>query len=47
MLQGEDFKKYVSELRGKSTLFKQKKAKISSILTESGILSRTQQVIVA
>lgn len=44
MLVGDDFKRYVSELRGKSTLFKRKKAEMSSLATEFGILQRTQEV---
>lgn len=44
MLVGDDFKRYVSELRGKSTLFKRKKGEMSSISTEFGILQRTQEV---
>jgi intraflagellar transport protein 81 len=44
ILEGEDFKRYVSELRGKSTNFKLKKAQLSAILSEFGILQRTEQV---
>jgi intraflagellar transport protein 81 len=44
ILVGDDFKRYVSELRGKSTLFKRKKAEMSSITTEYGIIQRTQEV---
>ena len=45
LLVGDDFKRYVSELRGKSTLFKRKKAEMSSITTEFGVLQRTQEVL--
>lgn len=44
MLAGDEFKRYVSELRGKSTLYKRKKAELSSLSTEYGILSRTKEV---
>ncbi|KAJ3252478.1 Intraflagellar transport protein 81 [Boothiomyces macroporosus] len=44
MLQGEDFKRYVSELRGKSTNYKRKKAELSSLTAEFGILQRTEEV---
>ncbi len=44
MLVGDEFKKYVSELRGKSTNYKRKKAELSSISTELGILQRTKEV---
>ncbi|KAJ3370708.1 Intraflagellar transport protein 81 [Kappamyces sp. JEL0680] len=45
MLIGDDFKRYVSELRGKSTQFKRKKAELSSISTEHGILQRTKEIL--
>ena len=44
LLVGDGLQRYVSELRGKSTLFKRKKAEMSSITTEYGILQRTQEV---
>jgi intraflagellar transport protein 81 len=44
MLQGEDFKRYVSELRGKSTLFKRRKQELSAVDTEYGVLQRTEEV---
>jgi intraflagellar transport protein 81 len=44
MLEGEDFKRYLSELRGKSTNFKRKKAELSAVDTEYGILQRTEDV---
>ncbi|KAJ3319005.1 Intraflagellar transport protein 81 [Boothiomyces sp. JEL0866] len=45
MLQGEDFKRYVSELRGKSTNYKRKKAELSSLTAEFGILQRTEEIL--
>jgi intraflagellar transport protein 81 len=45
MLQGEDFKRYVSELRGKSTNFKRKKSELSAIDVEFGILERTKELL--
>lgn len=44
MLKGEEFKKYVSELRGKSALYKGKKAELSALSTEYGVLQRTEEV---
>ena len=44
MLKGEEFKRYVNELRAKSTLYKSKKLELSSLTTELGVLSRTKQV---
>ncbi|TPX69293.1 hypothetical protein SpCBS45565_g02540 [Spizellomyces sp. 'palustris'] len=43
--QGEEFKRYVSELRAKSTIYKKKKAEISAITAEFGILQRTEEVL--
>ncbi|KAI8895679.1 hypothetical protein BC833DRAFT_600460 [Globomyces pollinis-pini] len=45
MLNGDEFKKYVSELRGKSTNFKRKKSEISSLTAEYGILERTFEIL--
>ncbi|KAJ8325545.1 hypothetical protein O5D80_005756 [Batrachochytrium dendrobatidis] len=45
MLKGEDFKRYVSELRGKSTNFKRKKAELSELMAEYGILQRTGELL--
>ncbi|KAJ3417510.1 Intraflagellar transport protein 81 [Chytridiales sp. JEL 0842] len=45
MLKGEDFKRYVSELRGKSMVYKRKKAELSEITAEFGILQRTEEIL--
>ncbi|KAJ3316717.1 Intraflagellar transport protein 81 [Blyttiomyces sp. JEL0837] len=45
LLKGEEFKRYVSELRGKSTLYKRKKAELSELTTEFGILQRTEEIL--
>ncbi|KAI8916880.1 hypothetical protein BC831DRAFT_485830 [Entophlyctis helioformis] len=47
MLKGEDFKRYVSELRGKSTNYKRKKAELSELMAEYGILQRTEEILTA
>ena len=44
MLKGDDFKKYVAELRVKSSLYKTKKSELSELVAEQGILSRTIDV---
>ncbi|KAJ3068337.1 Intraflagellar transport protein 81 [Rhizoclosmatium hyalinum] len=44
-LKGDDLKKYVSELRGKSNIFKLKRAELSEIQAEFGILQRTEQIL--
>ncbi|KAL2920089.1 hypothetical protein HK105_200155 [Polyrhizophydium stewartii] len=45
MLKGDEFKRYVSELRGKSTNFKRKKAELSELMAEFGILQRTEEIL--
>ncbi|KAJ1341884.1 hypothetical protein BSLG_003537 [Batrachochytrium salamandrivorans] len=45
ILKGEEFKRYVSELRGKSTHFKRKKAELSELMAEYGILQRTEEIL--
>jgi intraflagellar transport protein 81 len=47
MLKGEEFKKYVNELRAKSNVYKTKKLELSSISTELGILNRTIEILSA
>jgi intraflagellar transport protein 81 len=42
---GDEFKRYVSELRGKSTTYKRKKGELSSLMVEHGVLSRTQDIL--
>lgn len=44
ILAGDEFKRYVSELRGKSTTYKRKKSELSALMVEHGILSRTLDV---
>ncbi|KAI9349273.1 hypothetical protein DFJ73DRAFT_789978 [Zopfochytrium polystomum] len=45
ILKGDDFKRYVSELRGKSNVYKRKKAALSELMTEFGILQRTEEIL--
>lgn len=44
MPKGEEMKRYVAELRAKSTVYKKKKAELSAITAEFGILQRTEEV---
>lgn len=44
-LKGDDFKRYVSELRGKSNIYKRKKAELNELMTEFGILQRTEEIL--
>lgn len=41
MLKGEEFKKYVNELRAKSNVYKMKKGELTFLSTELAILNRT------
>ncbi|KAI9209448.1 uncharacterized protein BJ171DRAFT_564624 [Polychytrium aggregatum] len=45
ILKGEEFKRYVSELRGKSMVYKRKKAELSEMTAEYGILQRTEELL--
>ncbi|KAI9334153.1 hypothetical protein BDR26DRAFT_840018 [Obelidium mucronatum] len=44
-LKGDDLKKYISELRGKSNIYKLKRSELSEIQAEFGILQRTEQIL--
>lgn len=45
MLTGEQFKAYVSDLRVKSTVYKQQRAELNDLKAEYGILSRTLEIL--
>jgi intraflagellar transport protein 81 len=45
VLKGEDFKKYVNLLREKSITYKQKRAELSDLKAEYGVLERTLEVL--
>ena len=47
MLRGEEFKRYVNKLRGKSSVYKMKRAELSDLRAEYGILSRTEEILKA
>ncbi len=40
VLRGDDFKRYVGSLRGKSNAYKKKRAELSDLRSEYGVLSR-------
>ncbi|KAJ3385440.1 Intraflagellar transport protein 81 [Entophlyctis sp. JEL0112] len=44
-LKGDDLKKYISELRGKSNVYKLKRSELSEIQAEFGIFQRTEQIL--
>jgi hypothetical protein len=45
VLKGEDFKQYVNLLREKSLSYKQKRADLSDLKAEYGVLERTLEVL--
>lgn len=47
VLRGEEFKRYVNKLRGKSSVYKMKRAELSDLRAEYGILSRTEEILKA
>ena len=47
VLRGDDFKRYVNSLRGKSNTYKKRRADIADLRAEIGVLSRTAEVLQA
>ena len=45
VLRGDDFKRFVSELRAKSNVYKERKAELSDLRAEFGVLSRTAEIL--
>ncbi|XP_042242430.1 intraflagellar transport protein 81 homolog isoform X1 [Homarus americanus] len=45
VLRGEEFKRYVNKLRGKSSVYKIKRAELSDLRAEYGVLSRTEEIL--
>ncbi|XP_040071551.1 intraflagellar transport protein 81 homolog isoform X2 [Ixodes scapularis] len=45
VLKGEDFKKYVGTLRGKSTTYKEKRQELAELRAETGVLARTAEIL--
>ena len=45
VLRGDDFKRYVASLRGKSNNYKKKRAELSEYRAEFGVLSRTLELL--
>ena len=44
-MRGDDFKRYVASLRGKSNNYKKKRAELSEYRAEFGVLSRTLELL--
>ncbi|XP_047498855.1 intraflagellar transport protein 81 homolog [Penaeus chinensis] len=47
VLRGDEFKRYVNKLRGKSSVYKMKRAELSELRAEFGVLSRTEEILKA
>ncbi len=45
VVRGEEFKRYVNKLRGKSTLYKVKRSELAELRAEYGVLSRTEEIL--
>lgn len=45
LLKGDEFKRYVNQLRGKSTIYKKKRLELSELQAEVGVLSRTEEIL--
>lgn len=45
VLKGDDFKRYVNKLRGKSTVYKKKRQELAELKAEFGVLSRTSEIL--
>ncbi|XP_072271992.1 intraflagellar transport protein 81 homolog [Pyxicephalus adspersus] len=45
MLRGDEFKRYLSKLRGKSLVFKKKRQELADLTAECGVLQRTEQIL--
>ncbi|XP_072180227.1 intraflagellar transport protein 81 homolog [Diadema setosum] len=45
VLKGDEFKRYVNKLRGKSTDYKKKRQELAELRAELGVLSRTEEIL--
>jgi hypothetical protein len=45
VLRGEEFKRYVTKLRGRSSLYKRQRAELSALKAEAGVLTRTVEIL--
>ena len=47
VLRGDEFKRYINNLRTKSSIYKMKRAELNDLRAEFGILSRTHEILKA
>ncbi|KAK7873068.1 hypothetical protein R5R35_000352 [Gryllus longicercus] len=45
VLRGEEFKRYVTKLRGRSSVYKRHRAELSALKAEAGVLTRTLELL--
>ncbi|XP_053557709.1 intraflagellar transport protein 81 homolog [Bombina bombina] len=45
VLRGDEFKRYVSKLRGKSSVYKKKRQELAELSAEYGVLQRTEEIL--
>lgn len=45
ILRGEEFKKYANKLKGRTVVYKQNRAELSALKSESSILTRTLEIL--
>ncbi|KXJ17310.1 intraflagellar transport protein 81 homolog [Exaiptasia diaphana] len=45
VLKGDEFKRYVNKLRGKSTVYKKKRQELAELRAEYGVLSRSEEIL--
>lgn len=47
MLRGEEFKRYVTKLRARSSVYKRNRADLAQLKAEGGVLARTLDILKA
>lgn len=47
VLRGDEFKRYVSKLRARSSLYKRHRAELAQLKAEGGVLARTLDILKA
>ncbi|XP_059379171.1 intraflagellar transport protein 81 homolog isoform X1 [Carassius carassius] len=45
LIRGDEFKRYVAKMRGKSSAYKKKRQKIAELKVEYGVLQRTEEIL--
>ncbi|XP_026125261.1 intraflagellar transport protein 81 homolog isoform X2 [Carassius auratus] len=45
LIRGDEFKRYVAKMRGKSSTYKKKRQEIAELKVEYGVLQRTQEIL--